>query len=104
MSAASTRAFCAASSFSDGATPSATFCHRSRWAKTLLSWKIMLTGRWSGGSAVTSCPAISTRPCSGASKPAIKLSSVDLPPPEGPITAVKDAFGNSASKRIVMSS
>ena len=42
-----------------GEMPSATFCRRSRWAKTLLSWKIMLTGRWSGGAPVTSVPLIS---------------------------------------------
>ena len=41
-----------------------------------------------GGSAVTSAPPISTRPACGVSKPAIRLSSVDLPEPLGPMIAV----------------
>ncbi len=64
----------------------------------------MLTGRSAGGVCVMSCPSIRMRPDSGRSKPAMRLSSVDLPDPLGPMTAVKLPAGNRASKRIAMSS
>lgn len=56
----------------------------SRCANRLFSWKIIETGRAEGGSAATSTPSIKTRPDCGASKPAIRLSMVDLPEPLGP--------------------
>ena len=63
----------------------------SRWANRLFSWNTIDTGRAAGGSAVTSAPPIRTRPDRGVSKPATRLSSVDLPEPLGPMTAVIDA-------------
>ena len=43
---------------------------------------------------VMSCPAIRTRPCAGRSRPPARCNSVDLPEPDGPITAVHDPLGN----------
>ena len=45
--------------------------------------------------SVTSSPEISTRPLSGVSRPAITRSSVDLPQPEGPSSAVSEPPGIS---------
>ena len=47
-------------------------------------------------SAVTSWPAISTVPEVGLSSPARMCMSVDLPEPEGPITAVSSPEGISS--------
>ena len=44
----------------------------------------MLIGRAQGGVAAMSVPSSSRRPESGASKPAMMRSSVDLPEPEPP--------------------
>ena len=44
----------------------------------------MFTGRWCGGSCVTSVPCNLMEPASGLSKPATIRSSVVLPDPEGP--------------------
>ena len=52
----------------------------------------MLTGRFAGGRPEISCPSQSTWPEVGARKPAIMLSRVDLPAPEGPISAVNPAL------------
>jgi hypothetical protein len=48
--------------------------------------------RWTG-SAVASAPAMTTRPLSGASSPAITRSRVDLPEPLGPSSAVSAPSG-----------
>ncbi len=39
--------------------------------------------------SVTSSPSTRTRPLVGASRPAAQLRNVDLPDPDGPMTAVK---------------
>src|SRR3954471_20278032 len=44
---------------------------------------------------VTSAPSITTRPSSGGSRPAITRSSVDLPPPLGPSSAVSEPSGTT---------
>ena len=44
---------------------------------------------------VESVPPIWTVPASGASSPAMMRKSVDLPPPEGPSSAVSDPAGMS---------
>ena len=75
-------------SLSDGERPSPTFCSTVRWANRLFSWNTIDTGRAAGGAAPTSAPPISTRPDCGVSKPATRLSSVDLPEPLGPMMAV----------------
>ena len=46
------------------------------------------TGRAPGALPVRSVPCHMTRPWRGVRKPAMAASSVDLPPPDGPITAV----------------
>ena len=42
-------------------------------------------------------PAITTSPSSGRSRPAMRLSSVDLPQPDGPITATNSPWATSRS-------
>ncbi|MNY42496.1 hypothetical protein D3C86_1773890 [compost metagenome] len=44
----------------------------------------MFTGRWCAGTPATDCPASSTSPAVGCSKPAIIRSVVVLPQPELP--------------------
>src|ERR1700722_5034686 len=51
--------------------------------------------RCRGSTSVTSSPSITTRPSSGRSSPAMSFSSVDLPEPEGPRTAVSELSGIS---------
>jgi len=47
------------------------------------------------GIEVISSPPIHTRPEVGRSSPAMQCSRVDLPDPDGPITAVNDPAGTS---------
>ena len=77
-----------AESFRAGEMPRPTLSSTVKWANRLFSWKTMETGRSAGASAVTSRPPMRMRPEAGASKPATRLSSVDLPEPLGPMTAV----------------
>src|SRR3712207_7541865 len=46
--------------------------------------------------APTSDPATRTLPCVGLSRPAMRLSSVDLPEPDGPISARKSPSPTSS--------
>ena len=54
-------------------------CGNSAWL-----WKTMPMFRRFTGTRVTSCPPISMRPASGITSPAIALSVVVLPQPDGP--------------------
>ena len=49
-----------------------------------------------GGTAVTSSPLMTTDPESGVSSPAMTRSSVDLPEPLGPSSAVSEPSGISS--------
>ena len=53
----------------------------------------MPTPRVRAGRVVTSSPSISTVPLSGLSRPAITRSSVLLPLPDGPSSAVSEPSG-----------
>ena len=52
--------------------------------------------RFCAGTRVASSPWISTAPLSGTSSPAMIRSSVDLPEPDGPSSAVSDPSGISS--------
>ena len=52
--------------------------------------------RFCGGSAVASTSSMTTLPASGTSSPAMTRSSVDLPEPDGPSSAVSDPDGISS--------
>jgi hypothetical protein len=47
----------------------------------------MLTGRWFGGTRLTSFPSINIYPALGVSKPASIRNKVVLPHPDGPSSA-----------------
>ena len=85
-------------------TGSATFSATSSVSTRLKLWKTTPTWRRRkrvaapSDIAVRSAPPISTRPVSGASSPASRCSSVDLPEPLAPITASK-APGASSKER-----
>ena len=53
--------------------------------------------RFCGGTRVTSRPLMVMVPVSGSSRPAMARSSVDLPDPLGPSSAVSDPTGTSKS-------
>ena len=63
-----------------------------------MSWKTMAMSRFCGGSAVTSVSPNQMRPAVGVSRPAIILSVVVLPQPEGP-TKVKNSRSPISSDR-----
>jgi hypothetical protein len=48
---------------------------------------------------VASSPSMTTSPASGCSRPAMTRSSVDLPPPLGPSSAVSEPSGSRARRR-----
>ena len=50
-------------------------------------WRRRRRVSFASGSAVIASPAIVTLPLEGVSRPARMCMSVDLPEPEGPITA-----------------
>ena len=54
-------------------------------------------GRSSSLQCVMSSPAMTTRPSVGRSRPAAQVRNVDLPDPDGPITAVKEPEGKARS-------
>ena len=57
-------------------------------SKLFTTWKVRPMPRWqrsAAGNAVTSSPSKMIEPCVGGSTPAIRLNSVDLPAPFGPI-------------------
>jgi uncharacterized protein YhdP len=57
-------------------------------SKLLTTWKVRPTPRWqrsAAGRRVTSSPSKMIEPWVGGSTPAIRLNSVDLPAPLGPI-------------------
>ena len=58
-------------------------------SKLFTTWKVRAmprSQRSAAGSAVTSSPSNMIEPCVGGSTPAIRLNSVDLPAPLGPIS------------------
>ena len=55
----------------------------------------IFTGSYEDTSAVISVPSMATVPLSGRSRPARMCISVDLPEPDGPITAVSRPFAMS---------
>ena len=58
-------------------------------SKLFTTWKVRAMPRWqrsAAGSLVTSSPSNQIEPCVGGSTPAIRLNSVDLPAPLGPIS------------------
>ena len=52
--------------------------------------------RFCGATWLTSSPSMPTVPVSGVSRPAMIRSSVDLPDPEGPSSAVSEPSGTSS--------
>src|SRR5947209_1763505 len=69
---------------------SRTFSNTERSGKTFETWKVRprpARVRRNGGSPVMSEPSSSTRPDVGRSRPEMRLNSVVLPAPFGPITA-----------------
>ena len=59
------------------------------WRCTTSSWgTIPIRERIEAYSACTSCPSNATTPALRGIVPPISLASVDLPAPDGPITAV----------------
>ena len=78
---------------------SATFCASVRYGRTWNAWntKPMRSRRSSvsasSSSAVSSTPSRRMLPASGRSSPAIRLSSVDLPMPDSPMTATYSPGG-----------
>ena len=74
---------------------SSTFCSAVSTGSRLYDWKTkpMVRARQAASCAaliaLTSSPATRTVPRVGLSRPATRLSSVDLPEPDGPMSAVK---------------
>ncbi len=64
------------------------------WKMKPMCWRRSLVSSVSP-SSVMSVPAIATRPAVGRSRPARMCMSVDLPEPEGPITAVNSPLATS---------
>ena len=54
------------------------------WGNRAYCWNTVLTLRWCGGTRDTSMPSSMIWPVVGISKPAIILSIVVLPQPDGP--------------------
>ena len=64
--------------------PNATLSNTLRCGKSAYFWNTVFTLRLCGGTRLISSPAIITLPDVGTVKPAIILSSVVLPQPDGP--------------------
>jgi hypothetical protein len=72
--------------------PNSTFSMAVRQGKSAYSWN---TTPRSAPACVTSWPSTKMWPVVGSTKPAIMLSRVDLPQPEGPRRQVKLFSGSS---------
>src|SRR3990167_1798263 len=60
----------------------------------------MAMSRWAGAMPITFLPAISSSPSDGSSRPAMMLSRVDLPQPEGPTRMRNSPGATSMSMRL----
>ena len=104
-SIAATRAAAARSSCPASRSGSATFCATVRYGSTWNAWNTKPTCvrrnavSASSSSARRSAPATTTVPASGASRPAITLSSVDLPEPDSPRIATSSPRTTSSVTR-----
>ena len=65
--------------------------------KTKPTWRARNRARSAGRIPEVTVPSMVTWPSVGSSSPAMQCSSVDLPDPEAPTTAVKLPSGRSAS-------
>ena len=101
-SAASTRSHSAAERRRFGLIPSATFRRAVRWGKRLPSWNSVAQGRRAGGRPSIRVPFQRIAPAA-PSNPPMADSSVDLPAPEGPITATSAPAATDRSARSVQS-
>ena len=83
---------------------SSTFWNAVSTGSRLNDWKTKPTLRerhsasCAGVIALTSAPPTRTVPLVGLSSPAMRLSSVDLPEPDGPMSAVKRALPRCPSR------
>ena len=80
--------------------PTLTFSSTERFWNSCTSWKVRTrpdAAICSGGRAVMSSPANTMRPAFGVWKPEMRLNSVVLPAPFGPITAVTPPSATSRS-------
>jgi hypothetical protein len=100
-----TRALAVARRIPASCAGSSTLSATVRSSSRLKNWKIIPISRRRNRAAAVSprvsirCPATVTVPLLGRSSPAIRFSSVDFPPPDGPITATASPAATARSTR-----